>query len=80
MNDKKQNKPSGNEIAADIIQGAATALAYTDEEILATMQPHEAQEFIDLRNRVIGDINATSEYGSDEQDIPLAAEEDSPYK
>ena len=80
MNDKKQNKPSGKEIAADILQGAATALSYTDEEILATMPPYEAQEFIDLRNRVIGDISTASEYGSDEQEIPLAAEEDSPYK
>lgn len=80
MNDKKQNKPSGKEIAADILQGAATALSYTDEEILATMPPHEAQEFIDLRNRVIGDISTASEYGSDDQEIPLAAEEDSPYK
>ncbi len=80
MNDKKQNKPSGKEIAADILQGAATALSYTDEEILATMPPHEAQEFIDLRNRVIGDINSVSEYDSDELEIPLAAEEDTPYK
>lgn len=44
------------------------------------MPPHEAQEFIDLRNRVIGDISTASEYGSDEQEIPLAAEEGSPYK
>lgn len=42
MNEKKQNKPNGSEIAADMIHGATAALTYTDEEILATLPDDEA--------------------------------------
>ena len=81
MNDKKQNRPGGNEIAADILNGATAALSYTDEEIREALPPHEAQEFIDLRNRVLNDIESSgSTYGSDESELPLAAEEVAPYK
>lgn len=81
MNDKKQNRPGGDDIAADILNGATAALSYTDEEIMETLPPHEAQEFIDLRNRVLDDIKSSGNtYGCDESELPLAAEENTPYK
>lgn len=80
MNDKKQNRRSGSEIAADIISGATEALTYTNEEILATLPPAEAQEFIELRNKVLAEINNGQQYNENGYDIPLAAEEETPYK
>lgn len=81
MDDKKQNTPSRSDIAADILQGATAALAYTDEEITSTLSPNEAQEFIELRNRVLNDIGSAGKaYTGDEHSIPLAAEEETPYK
>ena len=79
MDNKKQNRPNGSDIAADIVSGATAALTYTDEEILATLPPAEAQEFIDLRNRVLADIDSENRYCDNEHGTPLAAEEDAPY-
>lgn len=80
MDNKKQNRPDGKDIAADIIEGATATLAYSNEEIIATLPPGEAQEFIDLRNRVLADIDNHNRYGDNEHYTPLAAEEDAPYK
>lgn len=81
MNDKKQNRPSGSEIAADILKGATEALSYTDEEILATLPHDEAREFIELRNRVLGEMDDTQgEYLGNKDATPLAAEEETQYE
>ena len=81
MNEKKQNKPNGSEIAADMIHGATAALTYTDEEILATLPDDEVAEFLELRNRVLGEINQDySDFQESGYTTPLAAEEEEPYK
>ena len=45
------------EAAVDMISGAATALMYTDDEINEVFEPDSAKEFIDLRNRVLKDLD-----------------------
>ena len=83
MDNKKQNRPDGKDIAADIIEGATAALAYSNEEIIATLPPGEAQEFIDLRNSVKARLREQEMrcYGeAPEQHTPMAAEDDTPYK
>lgn len=83
MIDKKQEKQSGGDICVEIAGGAAVAMAYTDEEIRATLPPEEAQEFIDLRDRVFAELEIDkNEYdiSSDEgYGFSMAAEDDTPY-
>lgn len=43
MTDKEHTRHTGDNVAAEIIEGAATALAYTDKEILETLPPSEAK-------------------------------------
>ena len=81
MTDKKKN---GQDIAADIIGGAAVALSYTDKEILDILPEEQAQEFIEMRNRVLAKMEkSTREYniGSiDDEETSLAAEDEITYK
>ena len=81
MTDKKKN---GQDIAADIIGGAAVALSYTDKEILDILPEEQAQEFIEMRNRVLAKLeNSTREYniGSiDDEEMSIAAEDEITYK
>ena len=81
MTDKKKN---GQDIAADIIGGAAVALSYTDKEILDILPEEQAQEFIEMRNRVLAKMeNSTREYniGSiDDEEMSIAAEDEITYK
>lgn len=83
MIDKKQERESVKDVCVDMLSGAATALTYTDEEIRGTLPPEEAQEFIDLRDRVFAKLEIDKrEYGisSDEcDDLPMAAEDEAPY-
>ncbi len=51
--EKKQKTRTGQDIAVEILSGAATAFIYTDEEIRNTLPPDQAEEFIAQRNRVI---------------------------
>ena len=81
MTDKKKN---GQDIVADIIGGAAVALSYTDKEILDILPEEQAQEFIEMRNRVLAKMeNSTREYsiGSiDDEETSLAAEDEVLYE
>ena len=81
MTDKKKN---GQDIAADIISGATVALSYTDKEILDKLPKEQAQEFIEMRNRVLAKMeNSTREYniGSiDDEEMSIAAEDEITYK
>ena len=61
MTDRKHTRHAGDIFAAEIIEGAVAALAYTDKEILETLPPCEANEFIELRNKVMTGINAEKE-------------------
>ena len=83
MIDKKQEKQSGKDICAEVLGGATAALTYTDEEIRATLPPEEAQEFIDLKNRVIAQLDANEqEYSINPavcDEFPMAAEDETPY-
>ncbi len=82
MTDKEHTRHTGDGVAAEIIGGAMTALSYTNEEILDTLPPDEAKEFIELRNKVLTVGSAEKkEYsiGSDEE-ISLAAEDDAEYE
>ena len=54
---KKQGSDMALEAAIDMISGAATALMYTDDEINEVFEPDSAKEFIDLRNRVLKDLD-----------------------
>lgn len=84
MTDRKHTRHAGDIFAAEIIEGAVAALAYTDKEILETLPPCEAKEFIELRNKVMTGINAEKkEYSigyQEDGDISLAAENDAEYK
>ena len=80
MTDKKKN---GQDIAADIIGGAAVALSYTDKEILDTLPEEQAHEFIAMRNRVLAKMeNSAGEYSigsTDDNEMSLAAEDEITY-
>ena len=76
---KNQKTRPAKDIAIDILSGAATALAYTDEEIYSTLPLNEAKEFIELRNRVIADEVEKGYSMSEEIENMLAAEKKSRY-
>ena len=80
MTEKKNN---GQDIAADIIGGASVALSYTDQEILDTLPQKQAQEFIEMRNRVLAKMeNGAGEYSigsTDDNEMSLAAEDEITY-
>ena len=84
MAEKKQRKLSDPDVCIEMVGGAAAALTYTDKEIRDTLPPEEAQEFIDLRDKVFAELDIDKrEYGlafDDDDDIPMAAEEESPYE
>ena len=78
----KENK-SSKDIAAEIIGGAATALTYTDCEILETLPLEQAKEFIRLRNKIIADVEKEKKQysiGNCDKDISLAAEDNIQYE
>ena len=84
MTEKKQRKLSDRDVYIDILSGAATALTYTDKEIRDTFSPEEAQDFINLRDKIYAELDIDKyEYGlasrDDDNDIQLAAEEQEPY-
>lgn len=84
MTDKEHTRHTGDNVAAEIIEGAATALAYTDKEILDTLPPSEAKEFIELRNKVMTGIGAEKKEYSigyrDDEEMSLAAEDNAEYE
>lgn len=81
MTHKKLNS---QDIAADIISGATAALSYTDEEILETLPEEQAQEFIELRNKVLARMeNGKRGYSigtADDDTMSLAAEDEASYE
>ncbi len=86
MTDKKHARHSGNDVASDIIGGAAAALAYTDQEIIDTLPKEQAHEFIELRNKVFAGLEKgnnrqkySTGYDTDEE-ISLAAEDNAVYE
>ncbi|MBQ3243575.1 MAG: hypothetical protein IJB01_03115 [Bacteroidaceae bacterium] len=85
MTEKKQRKLSDRDVYIEMLSGAATALTYTDKEIRDTFLPEDAQEFIDLRDKIFAELDIDKrKYGlaSDEDsndDLPLAAEEETSY-
>ncbi len=71
------------EIAVEIIGGAATALTYTDREILETLPEEQALEFIKLRDKTLSDMDIGKEYGSwdnNDESQALAAEDETTYE
>lgn len=86
MTEKKQRKLSDRDVYIEMLSGAATALTYTDKEIRDTFLPEDAQEFIDLRDKIFAELDIDKrKYGlaSDEDssdDLPLAAEEEATYE
>ena len=84
MTEKKQRKLTDPDVYIDMISGAAAALTYTDREIRDTFSPEEAQEFIDLRDKVFAELDIDKrKYGivfdDEEESTPQAAEEEAPY-
>ena len=84
MTEKKQRKLSDRDVYIDMLSGAATALTYTDKEIRDAFSPEEAQDFINLRDKIYAELDIDKyEYGlasrDDDNDIQLAAEEQEPY-
>ena len=68
----------------DLFSECLAAMMYTDEEIRETMSPEDADEFIELRNRLL-ESGTPREirlggYDSDEDSLPLAAEDEETYK
>lgn len=81
--DKMKEEQNNNDVAAEMISGAAIAFTYTDKEILETLGEEQAQDFINLRNSSIAEANEGKEYqigNNDCDDISLAAEDDIQYK
>lgn len=83
MTEKKQKKLSDRDVYIDMLGGAAAALTYTDKEIRDTFSPEEAQDFIDLRDKVYAELEIDKyECGiatHEDVEIPLAAEDQEPY-
>lgn len=81
MTQKRKRDLNDREVYLEMVRDAATALTYTDEEIRATLEGNDAQEFIDLRNRVLASLEEEPyRYDTaDDTDIPMAAEDDASY-
>lgn len=80
MTNKNHNS---KEIAVEIIGGAATALTYTDREILETLPEEQALEFIELRDKTLAGMNSCKEYESGynfDESPSLAAEDEITYE
>ena len=79
-----KEKQTGQDVAVEILGGAAVALSYTEREIIETLPQDQAQEFIEMRNRVLAKMeNSTREYniGSmDDEETSLAAEDEVIYE
>ena len=68
----------------DLFGECLAAMMYSDEEIREMMSPEDADEFIELRNKMV-ESGAPREivlggYDSDEDSLPLAAEDEETYK
>lgn len=70
---------------AEMLCGAAAALAYTDEEIYDTLCKEEAEEFIELRREFMKEVDRECErmwgkpVADDDDELPMAAEDEAPY-
>ena len=79
-----KEKRTGQDVAVEILGGAAVALSYTEREIIETLPQDQAQEFIELRKRVLAGMdNCRKEYsiGSfNDEETSLAAEDEVQYE
>ena len=69
----------------DLFSECLAGMMYSDEEILETMSPDEAREFLELRNSMLPDepfheIILGSYDTEDDKPHSLAAEDDENYK
>lgn len=68
----------------DLFGECLAAMMYSDEEIRETMSPEDADEFIELRNKLLESGSpreiVLGGYKSDEESLPLAAEDEETYK
>lgn len=82
MDERIKKRLADPEVYLEMVKGAVIALSYTDEEIRETLCEEEAQEFIDLRNKVFARLKLEEQkYITDtDANIPMAAEDEAPYK
>ena len=68
----------------DLFGECLAAMMYSDEEIRETMSPEDADEFIELRNKLLESGSpreiVLGGYKSDEESLPLVAEDEETYK
>ena len=55
--DKMKKEQNNNDVATEMISGAAIAFTYTDKEILEAHSEDQAMDFINLRSCSIAEAN-----------------------
>ena len=77
---KSNNEASKVDIGVDMVTGAAAALLYSDEEIREVFSKEDADEFIELCRQARKNF-ATPKYeiGNNDEQLPMAAEDESGY-
>ena len=83
MADKEHNKDF--ERGMSIFSECLAGMMYSDEEILGTLSPDDAAEFMELRNNLLSDKPAREVFldgydNGDEISMPLAAEDEEGYR
>ncbi len=78
---KSSNEASRVEIGVEMMTGAAAAMLYTDEEIRSVFSKEDADEFMEIRRQARENFAAPKyDSGDCDEQLPMAAEEDSDYQ
>ena len=78
---KSSNEDSRVEIGVEMMTGAAAAMLYTDEEIRSVFSKEDADEFMEIRRQARENFAAPKYNAGDcDEQLPMAAEEDSDYQ
>ena len=80
-NSEKSGKDTSKvDIGVEMMTGAAAAMLYSDEEIREVFSKEDADEFIELRRQVKKNFAPKGyDIDSDDEELPMAAEEESGY-
>jgi hypothetical protein len=79
--EKSSRETSKVDIGVEMMTGAAAAMLYSDEEIREVFSKEDADEFIELRRQVKKNFAPKGyDTDSDDEQLPMAAEDGSDYQ
>lgn len=76
-NEVKPDKATTERLKKELLNSTLEVMSYTQEEIYAILPPDEAEEFIELRKRVLANIGNTAT--DDDLLLSTAADDPAPY-